>query len=68
MIATQNKTHLLYAYQNGVGANTETTLNRTLRHILYGDKYILPPSGKLTQEDGASYLLLESGDFILLEQ
>ena len=36
MIVTQNKTITLYSYQNGIGANTEATLNRTLRHILYG--------------------------------
>lgn len=39
MIVTQNKTTTLYAYQNGIGANTEAILNRTLRHILYGDLY-----------------------------
>ena len=39
MIDTQGKTTTLYAYQNGIGANTEATLNRTLRHILYGDLY-----------------------------
>ena len=37
MIVTQNKTITLYSYQNGIGANTEAILNRTLRHILYGD-------------------------------
>jgi len=36
MIVTQNKTTTLYSYQNGIGANTEATLTRTLRHILYG--------------------------------
>lgn len=40
MIVTQNKTTTLYAYQNGIGANTEAILNRTLRHILYGDEYV----------------------------
>ena len=39
MINTQNKTTTLYSYQNGIGANTEAILNRTLRHILYGDEY-----------------------------
>ena len=39
MIVTQNKTTTLYSYQNGIGANTEAILNRTLRHILYGDLY-----------------------------
>ena len=39
MIVTQNKTITLYSYQNGIGANTEAILNRTLRHILYGDLY-----------------------------
>lgn len=37
MIVTQNKTTTLYAYKNGIGANTEAILTRTLRHILYGD-------------------------------
>ena len=37
MIVTQNKTTTLYAYQNGIGANTEAILTRTLRHILYGE-------------------------------
>ncbi len=40
MILTQNKTTTLYSYQNGIGANTEAILNRTLRHILYGDLYV----------------------------
>ena len=40
MIDTQDKTTTLYAYQNGIGANTEAILNRTLRHILYGDEYV----------------------------
>ena len=40
MIATQNKTTTLYSYQNGIGANTEAILTRTLRHILYGDLYV----------------------------
>ena len=40
MIDAQNKTTTLYSYQNGIGANTEAILNRTLRHILYGDEYI----------------------------
>ena len=40
MIDAQNKTTTLYSYQNGIGANTEATLNRTLRHILYGDLYV----------------------------
>ena len=40
MIVTQDKTTTLYAYQNGIGANTEAILNRTLRHILYGDEYV----------------------------
>ena len=39
MIDTQNKTTTLYSYQNGIGANTEAILTRTLRHILYGDLY-----------------------------
>ena len=39
MIDTRDKTTTLYAYQNGIGANTEAILNRTLRHILYGDLY-----------------------------
>ena len=39
MIDAQNKTTTLYAYQNGIGANTEAILNRTLRRILYGDLY-----------------------------
>ena len=39
MIVTQNKTYGLYTYQNGIGANTEAILTRTLRHILYGDLY-----------------------------
>ena len=39
MIDTRNKTTTLYSYQNGIGANTEAILNRTLRHILYGDLY-----------------------------
>ena len=39
MIDAQNNTTTLYSYQNGIGANTEATLNRTLRHILYGDLY-----------------------------
>ena len=38
MIVTQNKTTALYSYQNGIGANTEAILTRTLRHILYGDE------------------------------
>ncbi len=40
MIATQNKTYGLYSYKNGIGANTEAILTRTLRHILYGDEYV----------------------------
>ena len=36
MIVTQNKAYGLYTYKNGIGANTEAILNRTLRHILYG--------------------------------
>ena len=40
MIDTRNKTTTLYSYQNGIGANTEAILNRTLRHILYGDLYV----------------------------
>ena len=36
MIVTQDKTTALYSYQNGIGANTEAILTRTLRHILYG--------------------------------
>ena len=40
MIVTQDKTTTLYSYQNGIGANTEAILNRTLRHILYGDEYV----------------------------
>ena len=39
MIDAQNKTTTLYSYQNGIGASTEAILNRTLRHILYGDLY-----------------------------
>lgn len=39
MIDAQNNTTTLYSYQNGIGANTEAILNRTLRHILYGDLY-----------------------------
>ena len=39
MIDAQNKTITLYSYKNGIGANTEAILNRTLRHILYGDLY-----------------------------
>ncbi len=39
MIDAQHKTTTLYSYQNGIGANTEAILNRTLRHILYGDLY-----------------------------
>ena len=39
MIDAQNTTTTLYSYQNGIGANTEAILNRTLRHILYGDLY-----------------------------
>ena len=39
MIDAQNKTTTLYSYQNGIGANTEAILNRTLRHILYGHLY-----------------------------
>ena len=40
MIDAQNKTTTLYSYQNGIGANTETILSRTLRHILYDDEYV----------------------------
>ena len=40
MIDAQNKTTTLYSYQNGIGANTEAILNRTLRHILYDDEYV----------------------------
>ena len=40
MIVTQNKTTTLYSYQNGIGANTEAILTRTLRHILYDDEYV----------------------------
>lgn len=39
MIITGNKTPLLYAYQNGLNANTDVLLTRALRHILYGDLY-----------------------------
>ena len=39
MIDTRDKTTTLYAYQNGIGANTEAILTRTLRHILYGNLY-----------------------------
>ena len=41
MIDAQNKTTTLYSYQNGIGANTEAILNRTLRHILYGDEKVI---------------------------
>ena len=40
MIDAQNKTTTLYSYQNGIGANTEAILNRTLRHILYDAEYV----------------------------
>ena len=40
MIDAQNTTTTLYSYQNGIVANTEVILNRTLRHILYGDEYV----------------------------
>ena len=40
MIVTQDKTTTLYSYQNGIGANTEAILTRTLRHILYGGEYV----------------------------
>ena len=40
MIVTQNKTTTLYSYQNGIGANTEAILTRTLGHILYGGEYV----------------------------
>ena len=39
MIDTRDKTTTLYSYQNGIGANTEAILTRTLRHILYGNLY-----------------------------
>ena len=39
MIDAQNKTYGLYEYKNGIGATTEVTLTRLLRHILYGDLY-----------------------------
>ena len=55
MIDAQNTTTTLYAYQNGIGANTEAILNRTLRHILYGDLYDggipLPLTGIITATD-----------------
>ena len=50
MIDAQNKTTTLYSYQNGIGANTEAILNRTLRRILYGDELILPTSTTITTE------------------
>ncbi len=37
MIDAQNKTTALHSCPNGIGANTEAILNRTLRHILYGE-------------------------------
>jgi surface protein len=40
MIDTRDKTTTLYSYQNGIGANTEAILTRTLRHILYGNLYV----------------------------
>lgn len=43
MIITDNKTPLLYAYQNGLNANTDVVLTRAIRHILYGDEYVGPP-------------------------
>ncbi len=54
MIDAQNKTTTLYSYQNGIGANTEAILNRTLRHILYGDLYV---NGGNEIPSDTSYLL-----------
>ena len=49
MIVTQNKTTTLYSYQNGIGANTEAILTRTLGHILYGgDGGEIPLTGIIT--------------------
>lgn len=48
MIVTSNKTITLYSYQNGIGANTEAILNRTLRHILYVVPTEIPLTGIIT--------------------
>ena len=48
MIVTQNKTTTLYSYQNGIGANTEAILTRTLGHILYGNGGEIPLTGIIT--------------------
>ena len=48
MIDAQNKTTTLYSYQNGIGANTEAILNRTLRHILYVVPTEIPLTGIIT--------------------
>ena len=48
MIVTQNKTTTLYSYQNGIGANTEAILTRTLRHILYGEMHFTTLTGIIT--------------------
>ena len=48
MIDAQNKTTTLYSYQNGIGANTEAILNRTLRRILYVVPTEIPLTGIIT--------------------
>ena len=65
MIVTQNKTTTLYSYQNGIGANTEAILNRTLRHILYGDEYVEEGgSGEIPSDEMHFTTLAGSVDYV----
>ena len=62
MIDTRDKTTTLYAYQNGIGANTEAILNRTLRHILYGDEVSVAASPLWTPQALTLALWLDAKD------
>jgi len=62
MIVTQNKTTTLYSYQNGIGANTEAILTRTLRHILYGNEISVIASPLWTPQALTLALWLDAKD------
>ena len=62
MIDAQNKTTTLYSYQNGIGANTEAILNRTLRHILYGDFMEISTGGDAYWSNVASLVHFDEAD------
>ena len=61
MIDTQDKTTTLYSYQNGIGANTEAILNRTLRRILYDGGGGVNADGDTHWSNVVSLLRFESG-------